>query len=372
MVEINLDIFTEILKHVESYADISRLSRAGRNVRPIATNALMQGGVQLREMDRLTSFLAFLKGDPDRRPQLVLDMRLFFMPGTGAPIDSRDERCLVTILRRCKWIRKLIVRDASLLDASPRVRNAVCRLSDIRSLKLGGAGGVQCCDEFLASLRSWRVEEVFISYVDLVNGRRKPQEPNYSLRKSAHSLQRLTFLNAVFRSLSPHTEVYPHVLTLEIRGCRVDDLAPVMLAFPNLRRLIVAGLEGTGVLAPGRGRVVPWKALDYVEGCINHVRYLAFPCPVRHWLVTFPPLNNTKFPDELEAFLQAMEDIRPEKLSISLSQCTEDDLERLSDKADMWLFLTHLSLHLPVWHCTIHEAEIYLVMHLHIRFLPCC
>ena len=356
----NLDLFSELLGHVELTQDLWAVARTCRSLYHPATREVLRRGFLLAKAEHIAPFYRFVTSSGDRAPclhHLDTDLSLRELEG------QEEAETLAKIISHCQWIRQLSVDSAGMLAASESLRSAIRDSPNLRALSLVFSGGVATRDQMLVSMRSQNLVALDIDFTEdflLDSGWDDDCNPcNISARYSS-TLKILTLRNTRLRALDPSSGMgFSSLTTLELANCAIDNTAALMHTFPNLRQLITnPDLIEPDLLDYYEGdaasRVEPWKRLEYFKGSVELATNLRIPCPIQRWEISRTIMSSDSH--EVDVLMTLMESMRLAQVSMDIDLEDEDDLERLIHEAGRFC-LTHVSLRLNVESLTLNGME---------------
>ena len=358
MVTLNHDSLIEILKLVEANADIARVSQTCRSSYYPAIRELLGRKLSFDDNRRFRSFAKFVSGETNvHRAQLVrnLDVNPYIYHFRSKAKNWVSS--LVIVLARCTRLRHLTLGHARVLDIDARIGSAMRCLTELRSLCLLDAAGVQARDLVLTNLRSPRLVNVHIDYKPPGDGfdneddlAADESDINLALSSCAANLKFLSLHAASFPRLSSDTLRFPNVTSLVLRSCSRHDMEALMHAFPNLCSLVVDNFSQvldsqTSVVPAYQTHVEPWKKLMDLEAETRTIFGLNLPCTVDSWTVMEPV--DCHLPGELSSLMATAEQFCLRRLTMHMDLTCKEDLKQMVDNAS-GLRLTHLALGLNV------------------------
>lgn len=305
-------------------------------------------------METFASFVAFMEADNGRRARFL--KRLDIYCGDGMSFGTHSQN-LARILACCTHLERLHLSDGYVLDVDVRIGAALARLKHLERLRIGTTSGVVNLSQVLACMLS-ACTCVSLDYqlrFDYVGGEidSAANDPNVTLSSLAPSLQVLALVAPTF-SLS--AVQYVHLTTLNLAKWDIDVIQPILLAFPNLRRLLlseciyppdeeVEDLRSDNQLAFQRHG---WPHLDYFNGELEELYLLGIDCHIRRWDIfrEYDTINCNEHIKHLPTLLAAN---HPTHLHIEISLgegrgVLANFLTMLLDAVDSGPGLTHLAI----------------------------
>ena len=347
---LNVDLFVEILAHVQSSTDLWSISRGSQATYRLATDEVLRRHIALRDPRQLAPFFQFVSKDGERREALVRNVSIHLQLR-----GDLDVGVVADILSHCRCIQRLLVGPAIRVDEHPQIRDAICALSELRVLS------VSCnARDMLANLRTRHLVAVE------VQGPATESSDDFSnafafLGEHASTLRTILFRNLSLNPPSHGAISYPNVTTLGLTQCLLDypNIASLASTFTNVRNLLLGDTDvvqehmPAGMAAKDNNEN-SWKQLEYFEGTLATFQHLGLPCAVRH--VEMSNIISGYDPDEVESLSEIIVKARVARLSMEIVLESPEDFERFMPKNGRSTS-THLSLRVEVSDMVSDEAD---------------
>lgn len=231
------------------------------------------------------SFLSFIRVDPP--------VRCSFLRAISINSHANSEKTkwlaegLLEIIEHGRLIQSLDLRlgrgGPSVFETHPRLSAAISSLTNLKyiSLTVTGSRGYRMLKEMRSPLVAVNVN--FMSYEDRWGTRTEPYVDPLPLLSHLSSSLKVLGISGV--DIKSEHHIFPDMEELTIVNNAFDTIAPLIRAFPNIRRCQLTGtaldnpdaveqLRAANLITQARVR---WDKLEYLSGCPETIHSYA-PC----------------------------------------------------------------------------------------------